>query len=318
MRKDTLMRNSSPANNPETIVEYFLQYFLQSSPAFAKKVAELHGERPELFTGLAAKMLAWAESSLGEAYPERLVRGYEYFVTEVNRAQLEYEKSGHYRYSRFDEVEKRAYASQEFMEKYHWGVFISTFAWRHHLEIYEFFKRDFLSHPAFDKQGTLLDLGCGSGVWTFLTLSSIAGWDGVGVDISPTSVAWAEKTGAESNLRCDFRLADATAFTASQPFQAGISCFLLEHLERPTELLSSLARNLEPGAPAFVTGAVTAAEVDHIYEFKRESELVAMAEECGFVVEKMLSASPSPFPRTRKFKPRSVALILTRKTGEHW
>jgi hypothetical protein len=64
--------------------------------------------------------------------------------------------------------------------------------------------------------------------------------------------------------------------------------------------------------------ALTAAEVDHIFEFSRESELVAMAEKCGFRVVSMLSESPKAHPRTSYFLPRSMALVLRKRGNPIW
>jgi hypothetical protein len=64
------------------------------------------------------------------------------------------------------------------------------------------------------------------------------------------------------------------------------------------------------GGRAFVTGALTAAQIDHIYEFRHESELVQMAELTGLRVLQTCSTNPRrTLPRAR-FVPRSMALLL--------
>jgi 2-polyprenyl-3-methyl-5-hydroxy-6-metoxy-1,4-benzoquinol methylase len=99
---------------------------------------------------------------------------------------------------------------------------------------------------------------------------------------------------------------------------AGISCFLLEHLERPQELLSSLSAALKPGAHAFITGAITAAEIDHIYEFKSEGEILSLVESVGFRVKHLYSAEPVNTPRNRKYLPRSLAMVVQKRHNEVW
>ena len=153
-----------------------------------------------------------------------------------------------------------------------------------------------------------------------LALAEAPSWRGEGVDISPTSVNWARALAeaAGTSDRANIHEGDALSFRPQCPAQAAISCFVLEHLEKPEALLGNMAEALEPGAPAFVTAAITAAEIDHIYEFRRESELVALAEQAGFRVCASYSAAPERRLPGRRFLPRSMGLVLERRHGEFW
>ena len=91
---------------------------------------------------------------------------------------------------------------------------------------------------------------------------------------------------------------------------ASVCCFLIEHLEKPEKLFEVIHHLLRPGALAFLTGALTAAQIDHIYEFRRESELVRMAEASGLRVIETLSANPKRLLPKARFVPRSMALLL--------
>ena len=74
-----------------------------------------------------------------------------------------------------------------------------------------------------------------------------------------------------------------------------------------------------PPVPVFRRlGFRTAAEIDHITEFRRESELVLMAETAGFRVESIFSSAPLDYPRSFHFLPRSMAMVLQKKKNEHW
>lgn len=93
---------------------------------------------------------------------------------------------------------------------------------------------------------------------------------------------------------------------------------MIEHLEDPLSLLKNLNANLKQKGVAFVTAALTAAEIDHIYEIKKESELIKLAEDAGFRVLSSFSAAPSGYPAKMKFLPRSMAMILQKKDGDIW
>ena len=95
---------------------------------------------------------------------------------------------------------------------------------------------------------------------------------------------------------------------------ACVCCFLVEHLERPERLFEVIRHLLRPGGRAFVTGALTAAQVDHIYEFRHESELIQMAEAPGLRLLRSLSANPRRRLRNARFVPRSMSMLLERPT----
>jgi hypothetical protein len=58
--------------------------------------------------------------------------------------------------------------------------------------------------------------------------------------------------------------------------------------------------------------------VDHIFEFRYESELVLLAERHGLRVSDLRSVGPKRTLRGANFLPRSIALILQKRTHETW
>lgn len=305
-------------NITTTRTEGFLAALESMAPAYYHHVKELSESEPQLFREFSEPMLEWAEVSLGENYFEKLVRGYVAFTTEVNTAQLRYEKTGRYQFHRFDQVYDIAYGDEEFMDEYHWGVFITTFAWRHHLNLSRLFRDRFLGR--LDLDARILDLGAGSGVYNLLALHHCPSAVAVAVDISPTSAREARNTAVRLGLgeRTEHICADATTWEAEQEFDAGISCFVMEHLERPEFLLANLSKNVKPHGYVYVTTALTAAEVDHIYEFRRESEVVEVCERAGFRVVEYQSLSSDAVPADRYFLPRSIGLVLQVRNGPIW
>jgi|694.fasta_scaffold34498_4 2-polyprenyl-3-methyl-5-hydroxy-6-metoxy-1,4-benzoquinol methylase len=299
----------------------FKDCFREAAPAFFQEFLRTEAAEPNTLARLGGSMLGWAKVALGDEYADLLIEGYCSFVMEVNRAQRTYEASGHYEYSTFSEVYVKAYSNKDFMNLYHWGVYCSTFIWLHHLKIYQFFERYFLPILANQQEvGQLVDLGSGSGIWHLLALEQLPSWQVTAVDISEPSIEMSARMA--SDLPCSQNIrhvcADATRWKSSEPMDAGISCFLLEHLERPQELLSSLSAALKPGAHAFITGAITAAEIDHIYEFKSEGEILSLVESVGFRVKHLYSAEPVNTPRNRKYLPRSLAMVVQKRHNEVW
>ena len=263
-------------------------------------------------------MTQWAENYIGPGFEKTLAEGYVAFVLDVNRSQAEYERLGRYKHSKYDEVYAQVYDNPDFMEKYHWGVYVTTFAWEHHLRLYKFFRDYFLS--LLPQGGELLELGAGSGIWAMLTLRHRPNWRVVGVDISTTSVKNANGLIQVNGLADQIRLEQGDALTYERPIPADVvvSCFLLEHLEQPERLIDSVCRNLKTGGYAFLTAALTASETDHIYEIKRESEVVLLAEERNLRLVSLYSASPDEHPRTSRFLPRSAGFVMQKRKNDIW
>lgn len=303
-----------------SIVDEFCEAFGRQAPLFSTKVLETRNRHTQSFDRLGSIMLGWARRHIGDTWAETLIDGYQFFVTDVNRSQMRYERNGHYRFSDYQQVNKFVYSNDAHMARYHWGVYVTTFAWEHHLQLFEFFEREFLTRLASSEGNRLLDLGAGSAVWSLLASQSQPALNIDAIDISPQSVQMAAGFIRENEFEDKVRMqeGDALTFRGELPFDFGISCFLLEHLEQPASLFDSLCANLKSGGFAFVTGALTASEVDHIFEFRRESELVALAENAGFRVIATYSCSPPSYPREFRFLPRSMALLCQKRSGDIW
>jgi ubiquinone/menaquinone biosynthesis C-methylase UbiE len=305
------------------MIDVFMERLSQNAPIYFKSVDANRKLHPDLFDQVGERLLTIANIHLGADAYDILINGYCFFVEEVNRSQLEYEKVGHYENHSYADVYAKTYNNSTFMNKYHWGVFTIAFAWEHHLLIYDFFCSSFI--PLIKDKNVNefkgIDLGCGSGLWHLSAIELIPSISFDAVDISQTSVDTCNKTrdALKFRERTQYYCADATTFNKFPAlYDTGISCFLLEHLERPDQLLFSLARNLKEGAYAFVTCALTAGEVDHIYEFKHEYEAAQMAHDAGFRVCQLVSIAPKKIAVKSRFLPRSVAMILQKRRNDIW
>lgn len=305
-------------NDPQILTD-LLAYFEQHARYYWPSIKTNRDQNPEIFDELASTLANWSYRYLGNDYAKILCEGYTYFSVDVNRCQVKYERDGHYENKTYQEVYEKAYDNAKHMNLYHWGVYVTHFAWFHHLKIYQFFKDHFLPKLQLS-DGKLIDLGSGSGIWSMLASTIIDNWAISGIDISETSVdaslKMAQKIGIGNNVR--YAVGDALSYTDNEQFDAGISCYLLEHLENPQELLNNLSRNIKTGGVAFVTAALTAAEVDHISEFRKESEIICMAEKAGFRVLAFCSEAPPQYPKQMKFLPRSMALVLQKRRNDIW
>lgn len=275
---------------------------------------------PPRFRRLANLFGGWAVSAFGEGIIERMNDAFVHFSMDVNFAQAQYEAAGHYASKTFGDCDADLYSNAESMDEYLWGVYATSFLWAHHMELAELFETRFLARlPAAPR---IVEIAPGHGGWGLWALQQHPGATLEAYDVSPSSITLATRLAdaAGFGARVSYECRDALAIEPNDvtPADACICSFLIEHLERPDRLLEIMGRLVQPHGLAFLTGALTAAQVDHIFEFRRESELVAMAERSGFRVLELRSAGPQRTLRGATFLPRSAALILQKRRGDLW
>lgn len=287
-------------------------------PRSLRGIQEARAVTPERFDVIAEMFLTWLERARGVEGVAQSVDAFAQFSTDVNMAQARYEAEGHYENTSFDDVNKAHYSQDSEMSGYLWGIYLTNFLWAHHTEISLFFRDTFLSRLPDD--AALVEIAPGHGGWGVWALHTLPKARLQGFDISPTSIEIAMSVAHAAGVadRAVYREQNALRLGALPESSAdGLICsFLMEHLERPDELFAVVGHLLKPRGVAFLTGALTAAQVDHIYEFRRESEIVLMAEANGMRVLSTLSAGPQRTLRGAQFLPRSMALLVQKRVTD--
>jgi 2-polyprenyl-3-methyl-5-hydroxy-6-metoxy-1,4-benzoquinol methylase len=278
-------------------------------------VEEARAVSPADFDEIAERFLGWAVRARGEnAIPES-VDAFTHFTTEVNMAQARYEADGHYANKSFAEVYADHYSNEGTMDTYLWGIYLTNFLWAHHMEICLFYRDYFLKKL---NSPSIVEIAPGHGGWGAWALDTLPGANLRGFDISSASIkiATSVSRAAGCNGRAVYEERNALDLSQlpAETADAVICSFLIEHLEQPQQLMAVVHHLLKPKGVAFVTGALTAAQVDHIYEFRHESELVKMAEDHGLRVTATFSGGPKRTFRNAQFLPRSMALILQKRS----
>lgn len=267
------------------------------------------------FQEMTQTFLEWVENSQGSGAISAAVDAYAGFTMDVNLAQYRYEKSGSYENKSFSDVESSHYSCDETMHEYLLGVMLSNVLWAHHLDLSIYFEDRFLA--ALPQDAHFLEIAPGHGAWGLWALRRLQQATLEGFDISAASIeistGLAKAAGMAHRTRYTRRNALDLALLSSDSFDAAICSFLLEHLEQPEKIFEVIRHVLKPNGLAFVTGALTAAQIDHIFEFRQESELVLMAEQAGLRVIDTRSTNPSRRLPGARFTPRSMALIVRRQ-----
>lgn len=117
-----------------------------------------------------------------------------------------------------------------------------------------FFKQvfdDYLGAMKIDAAGTVLDLGCGTGV-AARAIARRPGFKGkvTGIDLSPYLTEQAQRLAAAEGLggRVEFRAGDTRSLDLGDgAFDAVVAHTLLSHVDRPLAVLQEAARVVRPG-----------------------------------------------------------------------
>ncbi len=297
------------------------QLFAYAGEAHARSLRGLEEARqqdPKRFAQIAELYLDWLIKARGEGGIEAAVDAFAQFSTDVNLAQARYERDGAYANKSFEEVYNDHYADSETMDGYLWGIYLTNFLWAHHFQIMTFFQDRFMTR--LQDSAHIVEVAPGHGGWGVWALAHMQGATLEGYDISPQSIKIATGVAEAANVADRAKYVEKNALDLdeleAESADGCICSFLVEHLEDPQHLYKVLAHLLKPGGYAFITGALTAAQVDHIYEYKYESELVGMCENAGLRVLETLSANPLRTLPKARFLPRSMALLVQKRRNE--
>jgi cyclopropane fatty-acyl-phospholipid synthase-like methyltransferase len=232
--------------------------------------------------------------------------------------QQHFRDHGRYRHSTFAEVAESVYHDRDYMDRYMYGLAITTFLWPNHVAMARFLRRTL---PR-DRTGTYLEVGPGHG---FLLLAAIevgAFDDYLGVDLSAASVEQTrtivEHFQPGAPVRVELRnFLDADDLPPSS-FDAIVMGEVLEHVEQPEVFLRRIAELVTDDGYVFVTTCVNAPAVDHIYLWRTTDELEDMIRSSGFtIVEPLrLPYEGKTLEESRAEQlPINVAYVLARSRG---
>lgn len=304
----------------QTLTDQLFKYLQEQHPRSWPGVSEALQSNPVRFQELVEKFLRWLSVARGQSGFLSAVDAFVEFTTEINMAQARYERAGKYAALSFDEVYASHYSDDAAMDDYLWGLFLANFLWHHHFEISLLYVDHFLTR--LNNSCQIVELAPGHGGWGVWALSCLPNASLLGYDISPQAIRVAQSVASAANVagRAEFRETNVLDLDANlvESADAIVSCCLAEHLTDPRQLFASIHRILRPRSWAFVTVALTAAQVDHVYEFRRESEVVTMCEDHGLRVVEMLSSGPKRTLPNAKFLPRSVAVIVQKRTSDYF
>lgn len=264
---------------------------------------------------------AWApdlERTLDRLFPDHealalAARGYAHFVIDLLRRQRRFEQDRTYPNKTYAEAAQEVYFDDDYMtSQYLPGLLIAHFLWPHHHRHAAFFDAAFATPMALREAPRFAEVGVGTGLYSRRLLEHIPSASGVGFDISPASAGFATGHIRAFGLqdRYEVRLSDVVA-EGMAPCEWLVCIEVLEHLEDPVGFLTALRAAVVPGGRAFITAALNAAHVDHIFLYETVEDVIAQLVEAGFAVEQGFIANAHPPTAPGLPVPAVAAFVVT-------
>lgn len=237
-----------------------------------------------------ADLEAYIEFCLGEGLSlEYQAQSYQVINDDMVREQAFFMRKKRYRHDTYAAVADAVYHDPTYMQHYMVGLALSTFFWASHRAIHGFFMEQLmLEKEQRGSGGDYLELGPGHGLFIMEAMRAGEFDRYVGVDISATSadltrrVLGSGKFGAFDGF--DIKNQDFLAFEPDRKFDMVVMGEILEHVEAPQLFLDKVTDLLAPGGIVYLTTAINAPAVDHIYLYRTYEEVVEQIEAAGLKV----------------------------------
>ena len=207
------------------------------------------------------------------------------------RLQIKLEKTGKYLYSTFKEVEDHEYKLNEgeYGPDYLWGMYFSEVFWKIHHNFTNFFLEDFVKNNK--TEGKVLEIPSGTGFFLGEFLLANPSWSGTGIDLSDASISFSKKLFNVNKIPEKSYIIikkDFLEYPDTEKFDKIMCGEFLEHVEDPVGILTKLNQLLKDDGKVFLTAAVWAAHIDHIYLYNNAEEVRNHIRKAGFLIEKEL------------------------------
>jgi len=305
---------------------------LNSAPPFPRLLAQFKGQLDRSIFRSLGEAIAPLTQQFGQTYlrdfenhlellkqafpdkpwPDWAVQGYVNLNKAILKEEMHFRQTGRYAAQPEDlqRVTEAVYDNPAVMDGYYLvGLYCTYFLWPHHYRILQFFRESFLQMgPA---PGQVMEWGVGHGLLSLLALRQWPGSRATLLDLSKFSLQFAARVFQAAGVgeRCTGQQGDVLELNPIPAAERIICSELLEHVPDPDRLLQRLRGALAPGGIAYLTGAINAAQPDHVFLFTSDEQLLALIQEHGFKIRAHLTAC-HPNREGDRNPPAVVAMVV--------
>ncbi len=303
------------------MIDHILERIGKQVPTQKKKIEGFFDEIPQARAGLAEFLNLYLPFMRKEEISiDTVVDSYLELVRQMLHSRLEFMRTGRYpahsQKAALDEI----YRNKSTMQQYMLGLALSYFLWRHQFLLLTFYRDGIRSLAGRQR---FLEVGCGHGLLLVELMGRASGKSKIDVvDISSQSIEMTAnllKTSFADDRRCEFFHCDIFDFQAAEQYDFISMGEVLEHVERPKELLAKLAGLLAPDGRMFVTTCANCPAVDHVYQFEDIQQIQGVIAEAGLEVVADIVAPSEKKDLHYLMKNKvdiSYAAMLKRRTGK--
>src|SRR5262249_54767751 len=139
----------------------------------------------------------------------QMAANYRWLCVRIREEEIEFARTGHYRYSSFEQSKAHVYSDPDFTKRYMNGLLFSHVLWYMHASSLHFFRQRLEARVR--RGGRVLEVGSGHGLLLYLALTDFGlteahGWDLSEVSLDQTRNALSQ-LGSE-RVRLNFRIQD--------------------------------------------------------------------------------------------------------------
>ena len=200
----------------------------------------------------------------------------------------EFNTTGEYLVKNQNQAFVETYNNELLMTRYMIALALSQFLWKHHYEVFNFFKKTIIK---VQDNCNILEVGSGHGLLLLEALKNIRQSKSFDVvDISPASIRMSKNVlnaiDEEYLRKVNFYTTDINDFVTSKKYDFIIIGEVIEHVDDPLRILKSLHNMLTDHGTVFMTTCANCPTIDHVYHFKHIGEIQRLITDAGFVISK--------------------------------
>lgn len=219
-----------------------------------------------------------------------IAKDYMDMVSDMKKEMLFFERFGKYRCESQNDALIAVYSQPEVMKYYMNGIIISQILWSHHFNMLKYFKSGIVSLSQTKMNtimNTILDIGAGHGLYSLIVKNNLnTGLIDI-VDISKQSLKITEAIIGSEYI--DYHDTDISDYCPSYTYDLIILGEILEHLDKPEEMLLKAKDLLSDQGYIFLTVPTNAPAIDHVYLFRSSTEICNMIAGTGLIITSAIS-----------------------------
>jgi len=238
-------------------------------------------------------------------------------ISSLVEEQRYFVEFGKYRFSTFKEVENY-YKDSDYMSNYTVSLGLSTYLWHLHRELNRLFVNMCKSIVCTGCE-KYLEIGPGHGEYFVTAMQNTNFQQYTAVDISKTAIEltndYVKYSFPDTDKRYEVIHEDIFKYQPKQLFDVIVMGEVLEHVENPNAFLHRIYQLASDNAKIFITTAINAPQIDHIYLFNNFDEITDLIRsECFTIIDSVVvNANNLPLEKAEKRKVAINAGFIIRK-----